>query len=187
MIRIIVTQEYLEELYRSGYHFREKIVKGISYLSARKGGKEIGLGPYTQELREMVAVVTEPKQDRGEANSKTNETTYTVRLGPQFEESTPAKAEFSRREVEAALFDIKFERARIKAADCEHSWVGFCHYWEFLTDRERIVSIYERFGVKDNLFGLTSIRPQGEGQPRKTLLVNELLCFDCEKYAPRKK
>jgi hypothetical protein len=99
----------------------------------------------------------------------------------------PTKAEFSKSEVEAALFDIKFERAQIKAADCEYSWNGLCLYWEFMRDSELLISIYERFGVKDNLFGITSIRPQGEGQPRKTLRSNELLCFDSDKYTPRNK
>lgn len=184
------SQEDIIELHRKGWSFRVKTVKGKQYFSARKGGEERGLGPYTQDLRKLISELSKPRQSIDNANNEKPldpSTTYTVTLSPSHLQPLPIKVEFFRSEIEAALFDIKFEMAKVKAVDCEYSFNGFCHYWDFMEDSERLDSIYERFGQDDYRLSIISHHAQLKEGNRDVLRVTELLCLECEKYIPRKK
>lgn len=189
MSKDAVSQEYLTELHRNGYSFRVKTIRKKQYLSARKGGKEIGLGLYTQDLSKFISELNKHGQNSNEAKTdKTSDhlTTYTVNLNPSPLQIS-VKVDFSRSEVEMALFDIKFERARVKRIDCKYSFNGFCLYWDFMEDSKRLKSIYEGFDIGDYSTPKISNHAQLGEQSRDMLRVTELLCFDCEKYQPRKR
>jgi hypothetical protein len=183
------SKEYIVELHRNGARFREKTVKGKQYLSARINGKEIGLGLYTQDLRKLISELKKSEQKSIETiTDKTCDhlATYTVKIFPS-PLRIPVKVEFSRGEVDLALFDIKFERAKVKIIDCEYSFNGFCQYWDFIEDSKRFKSIYREFDIEDYFLPKLSNHAQQGEQSRDMLRVTELLCFDCEKYQPRKK
>ena len=116
-------REEIEELPYNGWNFRVKTIKGKQYLSARKGIEEKGLGLYTQDLRDRIAELSKPKQSIGSDTDKplNPSTIYNVTLQPLRPPWLLVEAEFSRNEIEGVLFDIKFEMARVKTVDCQHS------------------------------------------------------------------
>jgi hypothetical protein len=175
--------EKIEKLLLEGYRIRVKIVKGKKYLAARIKGDDNGLGPYNQEIWDKIQSWQKAFNEPEKTNtiSPPEPSTYTIslisiRLLPQ-----PINAEFSRREIEDALFEIKIERARIKTFNCEHSKLEYCTYWKFIGDTENIDTIYSRFG--EEIFKL----PVSSKETGNMFHVNELLCMECDKYTPREK
>jgi hypothetical protein len=190
MSKDTVNREDVEQLHHTGWSFRVKTVKKKQYLSARKGGEEKGLGLYTQDLRKLISEFSKPRQRNGgtiDGEPSDTLSTYTVTVFVPLLQLSPTEVEFSQGEIERAVFDIRFEMARVKTVDCEHSWNGFCHYWHFMTGSKRLESIYERFGVEECLLPVMSHHSQSEEESRDSLCVTELLCLNCEKYQPRKK
>jgi len=176
--------------YRSGYNFRVKTVDSKQYLSARKGSDEKGLGPLTPELRDFI---DELKKSRGTPDeSKVDESlqqksNYLVSLHPTPTYPTLEMTDFSREEMEMALFDIRFERARVKTRDCLYSLNGHCQYWRFLPMSPLLKTIYMRFAGGENALLAYPDHPLAGGQDREMVRVTELLCFECDKFNPRNK
>jgi hypothetical protein len=176
--------------YRGGYNFRVKTVESKQYLSARKGSDERGLGPLTSELRDFIDRL---KRSRGTPDeSKVDEllqqkSDYLVSLHPTPTYPTLEMTEFSREEMERALFDIGFERARVKTRDCFYSLNGYCQYWRYLSKSPLLRKIYLRFVGGENAFLAYPDLQQAGRQDREMVRVTELLCFECDKYYPRNK
>jgi hypothetical protein len=176
--------------YRGGYNFRVKTVEGKQYLSARKGGDERGLGHLTPELSDFM---DELKRSRGATDgsgvdeSGRRTSNYIVGLRPTPTYPVLEMTEFSREEIESVLFDIGFERARVKTIDCRFSLNGYCQYWRYTPKSHLFKRIYMRFAGGEYALPAYPDLLQVEGHDREVVRVSELLCFDCDKYSPRKK
>lgn len=172
------------KLLREGWSIRVKTVKGRDYLSARKGNDEKGLGPLTEEVRKYLEELYHPsdKSENTGAADPEPKKSYDVTLTTPQPEAYYKESRFQESELGGVLLDIKFERARVKAVDCEHSFSGLCHYWRFMKGSERLQAIYGRFNAKIYKFGVI---PKS-GDSRDVYCVTELLCLDCDRYEPRK-
>jgi hypothetical protein len=182
------TWEEIEAFHRDGWNFRVKTVNGKQYLSARRGSDEKGLGPLTPELRDFLDTLNKSHvtaNDTGYDKSQQQPSNYHVTLYPTLTYPTREMTLFSRAEVESALFDIRFERAKVKAIDCHYSWNGYCQYWKYTPNSDNFKKIYERFAAREYTLPAYSSLPVLKGQNREMLRVTELLCFDCDRYTPR--
>ncbi len=133
------TLEKVEAFHRDGWSFRGKTVNGISYLSVRKGGVEKGLGRLTPELGEFIDGLKETREtprDFGVNGSQATDSRYLVTLFPTLGDPSREMTGFLRDDVESILFDLKFERAKVKAVECRYVRDGFCAYWRF----ERVIA-----------------------------------------------
>ena len=173
--------EKIEQLLLEGYRIRVKIVKGKKYLAARIKGDDNGLGPYTQEMWDKIQSWQKAKNgsEKTNKNGSLESALYTISLKSATKVPQPINAEFSRNEIEDALFEIKIERARIKTHNCKHSQMEYCTYWNFVGDTENIGTIYSRFG--EEIYKL----PVSSKETSSKFHVNELLCMECDKYTPR--
>jgi hypothetical protein len=178
-----VSWEKIEKFLLEGYRIRVKIVKGKKYLAARIKGDDKGLGPFTQEMWDKIQSWQKVKNGSEKANAiGSNESApYTISLKSATIVPQSINAEFSRREIENALFEIKIERARIKTFNCKHSKLEYCSYWNFVGETENIDTIYSRFGKE--IYKL----PVSSKETSHMFHVNELLCMECDKYTPREK
>ncbi|MGD0804301.1 MAG: hypothetical protein ABSA11_09535 [Candidatus Bathyarchaeia archaeon] len=180
----------MKAYYREGYHFRIKTVKGKPYLSARKGKEENGLGFLTPELRDFIEKLKRPqeKQNGSEIDeSRRQMSKYIVRLHPTQTYPTQELTEFSREEIESAIFDIRFERARVKTIDCYYSLNGYCQYWKYMPNSHLLKKLYERFAGGEHVLSAYSDISLAGRPDRELVRVTELICFDCNKYFPRNK
>lgn len=174
--------ETIEKVLAEGYKVRIKNIKGKKYITARKGDDEKGLGPFDEETwaniqkRQKEDLAKERKDEKID-----NTTLYTISLISAEIVPTPIEAKFSKIEIEDALFEIKLERAKIKGRDCKYRMLESCKYWEFSKGAEKLDKIYEKFNNK--FYSL----PISDKNKRLAYHINELLCFECDKFSPRKK
>ncbi len=182
------TLEKVEAFYRDGWNFRGKTVNGISYLSVRKGGVEKGLGRLTPELREFIDRLKETRETPKDIEVNGSQQTaprYLVTLFPTLGEPLREMTEFVRDDVESILFDLKFERAKVKAVECRYVRDGFCTYWRYERKSQPIINLYGRFAGGEYALPAFSDPLESKRYDRVMLRINELLCFDCDKYRPR--
>lgn len=182
------TLEKVEAFYRDGWSFRVKTVNGVSYLSMRKGGVERGLGRLTPELREYLDRLKETRETPKdiEANGSLKlAPRYLVTLFPTLEDPAREMTELPRDDVESILFDLKFERAKVKAVECRYVRDGFCTYWRYERKSQHIINLYGRFAGGEYALPAFSDPLKSKGPDRVMLRISELLCFDCGKYRPR--
>ena len=200
MTKEIISREEIVRLHNEGWNFRKKNINGKIYISARKGKQEKGLGQFNQELWNLIENIRSP------TNSKTNKkpnvginnepkSSSSSLESPSIYEVTiyielmkhQKKSMFLDTEVEKALFDIKYERAKIKMQDCNHNWSGTCFYWEFERDSKLLAAIHERFKVKDDykLPVMSNHTQLKKEQARDAIRASELLCFDCDQFVKR--
>lgn len=189
----------VEQLYRDGWRFRVKTSKGKKYVSARRSGDEKGLGVFTQELWNRIEKLSaEGRNNTREIKSnladnfdsdgsKHGEKQYNITPGPSIIHPFSGENMFQKREIECVLFELKYERARVKMRDCEHSFNGFCQFWKFIENNKNIDSIYEKFNTRDYMLPILSLNAQLGKESRSMYQVSELLCFDCENYTLRVK
>jgi len=179
--------ETIEGLLREGWRFRVKSSKGKKYISARKSGEERGIGPFKQDLWDAITDWKPRGTSEEEFESMSEESSaYIVTQRPGLSEQ-PVEAKFTKRELEKALFDIRFERARVKARDCQYSFNGYCNYWKFIEKSGRLEAIYERFGAEHPNLPIISTNPQWKSETRDIYRVNDILCIDCDKFTLREK
>ena len=182
------TLEKVEAFYRDGWNFRGKTVNGISYLSVRKGGVEKGLGRLTPELREYLDRLKETRETPKdfEANgSLQTAPRYLITLFPSLEYPTREMTELPKDDIESILFDLKYERAKVKAVECHYVRDGFCMYWRYQRKSQPIINLYRRFVGGEYVLPVFSDPLKSKGHDRVMLRINELLCFDCDRYRPR--
>ena len=182
------TLERVEAFHRDGWSFRVKTVNGVSYLSVRRGGVERGLGRLTPELREYIDRLKEAREtprDVGAGGSLQTDPRYYVTLFPTLDDPAREMTGLPREEVESILFDLRFERAKVKAVECHYVRDGFCMYWGYARESRPIISLYGRFAGGGYALPAFSDPLKSEECDRVMLRVNELLCFDCGKYRPR--
>jgi hypothetical protein len=183
MVKDTASWEKIEKYLQQGYKCRIKKSKGNKYLSARKGEAEQGLGPFNQELWNRIQnwqlAETQKNNER-----KLDAASYSISLFSAKIVPTPIERRFTKAEIEEALFEIKLERARIKNRDCIHKLFESCVYWEFLENAENLDKIYEKFGQLFYKYPIGATQLHKEN--RNKYHINELLCFDCDKFSPRK-
>ena len=195
MTKNSISPEEIVRLFNEGYHFRKKSIKGTLYISARKGKQEKGLGKFNQNLWDMIERVksqnaTQPKTSPVVETDQPSKQNNSSLNSPRFHEVTLhggryEKAVFSDNELENALFNIKYERAKIKMKDCQHSVDRFCQYWYFDENSKIISEIFERFRVSEYKVEKLKYLSEYDVFVRNLLRVSELLCFDCDKYFQR--
>ena len=200
MTKEIISREEIVRLHNEGWNFRKKNINGKIYISARKGKQEKGLGQFNQALWNLIENIRSPTNSKTnkkpnvgigtapKSNSSFNESRgiYEVTMYTGLTEHQQ-KALFLDTEMENALFNIKYERAKIKMQDCKHNWNGTCFYWEFERDSKLLAAIHERFKVKDDYkLPVRSNHTQLiKEQARDAIRASELLCFDCDEFVKR--
>jgi len=102
-VEMSISKDQIREWKKEGWKFRVKKVKGIKYISRRKGKEERGLGRYSDELWRLI---------------------QNTRIEPsEFEQ---------RREAEILVEDLlKTVREYHMSVNCYHIVEGFCHFWRY--------------------------------------------------------
>jgi len=63
MTKKAITKEEIESLIKDDHYFRRKTVNGHNYITARKGDKEISLGPFSEDIWEYIQQKIKAKVD----------------------------------------------------------------------------------------------------------------------------
>jgi hypothetical protein len=171
-----LVREELLQLIEDRWRFRIKNVSGHRYITRRKKQKEKSLGPFNEDLWNLILQVEyEHALIEGEGSRS-----VVRRVSPRFadEESELEWRRSIRESQDRFLRMLAYERSRRMSCDCDHIVNGLCEYWVW--DQEplfygHMVKVYRPEAI------LTRVDMR-DGSKKWVFRADSLYCGGCTAY-----